>query len=145
MTYSISSSLSRALKKLWHKGLLKKCKPSYEYRWHKLGPYDESGSVGYYGKDFQNLRAFEFKNGNKFPTETLIRVPRYTQLPHKTHVWWILTEKGKDIAEEVLGVKAERRKRLLERCRGCSNWYEKKRECEVFAMQGKELTTEECE
>lgn len=158
LTCAVKSSLSRVLNRLYRKGLVKKCKPIYRYSWHKKEGGDDSGLVSYHGKDFEGFRAYEYGKNH----EIIGRTTMYESLPHRTKVWWILTEKGKNIAEEISGVKAERRKRLLERCKGCMNWYEKKRklldpetmkpvptevrgECEVIAMKGKELATEKCD
>ncbi len=86
------SSLSRALNNLYRKGLVKKGKPQYHYKWHKKDEY----LSGYYGKDF-HLKLEITENGEH--TE-IITLPEFTKLPKRTRYWWMLTEKGKHSIED---------------------------------------------
>lgn len=63
----------------------------------------------------------------------------FYELPHRTRVWWILTDRGKDAIEEVTGVK-----RLRERCRKCECWDEEKDQCIIERIGKRALTLEEC-
>lgn len=96
--YSAKSSLSRTLHMLWLKGFVKYCKPIYRYAWHPADP--ESDSVGFYGKTSKTLRCAELRgDGHLWTTDELF--PLKTELPHRTHVWWKLTERGREKALEL--------------------------------------------
>lgn len=95
LCYAAKSSLSRVLKSLWLKGLVKRCRPIYRYGWHKadedLGPF--------YGKMrlMQFLRVVSIDEKGMFHLQEL----HFKQLPYRCRVWWMLTEKGKELAREV--------------------------------------------
>jgi len=91
--YAAKSSLSRALKSLWKKGLVKKCKPIYESYWVKG---NESG-VGFYNRELVHLRAVSIDFDRYRIEEISVK-----HLPDRTHVWWLLTEKGIKYAKEGL-------------------------------------------
>lgn len=103
VSYSAKSSLSRTLHTLWLKGFVKRCRPIYRHTWH---PADsEFGLVGFYGKDWSwVLRCVELSadGSPQIQDETLSRIAGF-QLPHRTHVWWRLTERGRGKALELKG------------------------------------------
>jgi hypothetical protein len=87
------STLSRTLKSLFNKGMVKKCKPHYRYRWGRYGDDEPDGpDYNFPCKDLEHLDA-RYKKDDKIIDET-IRVPTFTSLPKRTHVWWMITDKG---------------------------------------------------
>lgn len=99
--YAAKSSLSRVLKRLWEKGLVKKCKPIYESFWMKAGT-GRYGGPGYWRRQLMYLKAVSIISGRYHVEEVSAN-----QLPDRTHIWWMLTEKGKE------GRKSDRRKILM--------------------------------
>ena len=95
MCYATRSSLSRILKQLFLKGLVKRCEPIYYYGWTPR--YDEN-SCGYYGKTKRFLRAISIEYGRYKIEEWPFR-----ELPYRCHVWWILTEKAKHVLADLKG------------------------------------------
>jgi len=82
---SEKATLCRALNRLWRKGLIKKCKPSYIRRWVR----EEYSHIGFMEKCLEGLWCYGYNEPAQF-----ISLPRY-ELPHGTKIWWMLTEKGK--------------------------------------------------
>ena len=139
LTDSAKSSLSRALKSLWRKGMIKKCLPRYRRYWHKPDDWNkERGVVGFYGADLTGLNASWLNEKGVYCTD-YIRASGFSQLPHRTRVWWILTDRGKDVFEEITGIK-----RLRERCRKCECWDEERDQCKIERIGKRVLTLEEC-
>lgn len=143
-------SISRALNNLFKKELVKVAvHPWKRERWRKP---DEKGH-GFYGtyvKDdkvvhatvkywAQRAEQVELRNENTYTTE----------LPHSVKKWWMLTDKGKDLIEEILGMKEQRREEILgikeqhrrekiERCKRCTHRY--KGGCEYEGKEEEEGT-----
>uniref|UniRef100_A0A6M3LY08 Uncharacterized protein n=1 Tax=viral metagenome TaxID=1070528 RepID=A0A6M3LY08_9ZZZZ len=139
VAYSAKSSLSRALKSLWMKGMVKKCHPRYRRYWHKPNEWDrERGDVGFYGADLTGLNA-SWVNEEGVHCTDYVRASGFSQLPHRTRVWWILTDREKDIVEDITGIK-----RLRERCRNCECWDEDGDRCKIERIGKRALTLEEC-
>jgi len=139
VAYSARSSLSRALKSLWKKGIVKKCHPEYRRYWHKPNEWNrERMGGGFYGADLTGLNASEVDEEGVLYTN-YIRASGFSTLPHRTRVWWILTDSGKDVIEEITGVK-----RLRERCRKCECWDEERDQCVIERIGKSALTLEEC-
>ena len=140
IAYSAKSSLSRALKSLWNKGLVKRCKPRYRRYWHKPDDWDrERGrSIGFYGADLMGLNDSWVNEKGIYCTD-YIRASSFSKLPRRTKEWWILTDSGKDVFEELTGIK-----RLRERCRKCECWDEERGRCKIERVGEKALTLEEC-
>lgn len=132
---SVRSSLNRLLKHLWKKGLILKCRPRYRYGWYKSPGYWED-SLAYWEKRFEGLEGYEY--GNVRPE--FISVPPFTRLPNRTHVWWILTAKGCDLAEEITGIKTRR-----ERCQGCNCWSENHQTCQLERIGEDWKKRDECD
>lgn len=139
VAYSAKSSLSRTLKNLWRKGIVKKCHPEYRSYWHKPDERGrERGDVGFYGADLKGLNASWLNEEGDQCTDH-IQAYSFSQLPPRTRVWWIPTDRGKDVIEEITGVK-----RLRERCRKCECWDEEKDGCALERIGKSALTLEEC-
>ena len=98
--YSAKSSLSRVLKQLVKKGLVKRCTPYYHGRWE--GVDKESGSVGFWNRRLLNLSSCWVDEEGDWRKGT-ISIGRFTVLPHGTRVWWVLTDRGKADLEEITG------------------------------------------
>ena len=99
LCYAAKSSLSRVLKKLWQYGLVKRCKPIYHYGWYK--PYiDQNGEKysGFYGliRELQFLRAISLTETGQYNVEKIL----FKSLPYHCRVWWILTDRGRKLAEK---------------------------------------------
>lgn len=90
--YAVKASLSRTLKQLFRKGLVKRCKPIYASFWVKANPEYESG--GYYTRRIRYLRAISIHNGGKYRVEEI----QCRELPERCHVWFMLTDEGKEQA-----------------------------------------------
>ena len=139
IAYSVKSSLSRTLKNLWKKGIVKKCLPEYRRYWHKPNERDrETIGGGFYGADLKGLNA-SWINEDGVHCTSFIRASGFYSLPHRTRVWWIPTDRGKDVIEEITGVK-----RLRERCRKCECWDEERDRCALERIGKSALTLEEC-
>ncbi len=138
--YSAKSSLSRTLKSLWMKGMVKKCHPRYRRYWHKPNEWNrERVGGGFYGADLMGLDA-SWINEEGISYTNYIRASGFSQLPHRTRVWWILTDKGKDVVEEITG-----RNKLRDRCRTkCESWDEDRDQCSIERIGKKALTLENC-
>jgi len=124
--------------------MVKKCHPEYRRYWHKPNERGrERGVVGFYGADLKGLNASWVDEEGVHCTD-YIRDSVFTQLPKRTRVWWILTDRGKalakDVFEEATGIK-----RLRERCRRkCECWDEEGDQCKIERIGKKALTLEEC-
>jgi len=143
VAYSAKSSLSRALKSLWRKGMVKKCRPRYRRYWHKADEWQrEAGLGGFYGADLTGLNA-SWLNEEGVHCTDYIWASGFSELPTRTRVWWIPTDVGKvrakDFIEEATGVK-----RLRERCRKCECWDEERDQCVIQRIGKSALTLEEC-
>jgi hypothetical protein len=94
LCYSAKSSLSRSLKQLHQKGLVKKCFPVYERGWII---FDDRNGVKrrYYGVRNKALKATWKDDKGLWVVEWLA----FRSLPGGCHVWWMLTERGKDLIE----------------------------------------------
>lgn len=95
ITSSVRSSLSRALNTLYRKGLVKKCTPSYRYTWHKKD--DELGLVGYFGKEY-SLEMVVKEAGQPTKLESF---GQFRTLPQRVRYWWLLSEKGKELLDQI--------------------------------------------
>jgi len=101
----VKSSLSRSLNTLWKKDLVFKGKPIYNRYWKKKG--------GYMIKDLEaiNLYKYNISYDNKIidwapefqqePDKQIDWLPKWARLPSKTKIWWVLTEKGREIGENL--------------------------------------------
>lgn len=143
LTDSAKSSLSRALKSLWRKGMVKKCHPEYRRYWHKPNEWNrEIMGGGFYSADLMGLDA-SWVNEEGVHCTDYVRASGFSQLPHRTRVWWILTDRGKDVFEEITGIK-RLRERCRDRCRNCECWDEEGDRCKIERIGKKALTLEEC-
>ena len=89
--YAAKSSLSRTLKNLWQKELVKKCQPIYIRKWQHLE--DRDGSIlKFYGIAQRYLRIIWLRYG-RYVVEEL----DFQFLPDRCHVWWMLTDKAKGL------------------------------------------------
>lgn len=87
----VKSSLSRSLKQLHHKGLVKKGVPIYRYGWIINEDLDGS-AIKYYGKIESFLKATSKNDNGLWHVESL----SFKSLPDGCHVWWMLTGKAKE-------------------------------------------------
>lgn len=135
LKYSVRSSLNRILKHLWKRELVLKCRPNYYYSWEKVK--DRNGTViGWWGKTLRYLRSYKYdERGSNF-----VSVPRFARLPDRTHIWWLLTDKGRDLAEELTGITQRR-----ERCRSCNCWSEQRQICQIERIGEGWKELDECE
>lgn len=109
---SVKSSMSRVLAILYRKGLVKRAKPIYQKaHWQK-----EENEYGYWTRRLSYLSARWISDEGEI-TEGSIHLLPSTSLPRGVHVWWLLTDKGWDLAEELNG-----RKKKRERCSTCWRW-----------------------
>ena len=98
--YAAKASLCRSLKNLFKKGLVKKCHPIYRRGWQKPDEWDKEHGIGaFYTKVSEELRVTCVNEQGQTSNETL-RIGQYQHLPHRCHVWWMLTEKGMKYAKE---------------------------------------------
>lgn len=95
--YSAKSYLSNILNELFRKGLVKKCSPNYHYYWQKKDEF-ESDSTGSWRKELKGLQARWYESTSGQFIIGNISLDRWTRLPTNTKFWWILTDKGKEIA-----------------------------------------------
>jgi hypothetical protein len=97
LAHAAKSSISRTLKNLFHKGLVKRCIPIYHYGWTRVH-FRDGTTNGFYGKlrDLQFLKAASINEHGLCVVEKLA----FKELPDRCHVWWILTEKGKQRLNE---------------------------------------------
>jgi len=95
LCFAAKSSLSRTLKNLWEKGLVKKCKPIRRYGWFKENK--ELDRASFYGVLWQFLKAVSINENGLFVVEKI----DFKTLPWKCHVWWMVTDKGKSLAEKL--------------------------------------------
>lgn len=109
MSDSAKTSLSRSLKKLYEKGLVKKGVPIYSYGWRKRDKDipDSTGIWGRIDKDsylltteilpggYVNKERLPFVVEEGEPNFWGQRNRRYMELPYGMKKWWMLTSKGK--------------------------------------------------
>jgi hypothetical protein len=101
LAHSARSSLSRTLKQLLFKGLVKKCKPVYQRGWVRGTLISSGEKYGLYDIVSKFLRA-QWLGDSGWRYEKL----NFERLPRGCHVWWQLTEKGKEVKQE--NVKVQR-------------------------------------
>jgi len=112
MNPSNYSSLSATLHKLFKKGLVKMCIPVYHRRWIKedkdhyiSGHIDRKGSreLKLLVKEYDIPDKYEeiCPKWNPYSSESTFDI----RLPYRTHKWWMLTERGKEIALHLLNRK----------------------------------------
>ena len=138
--YSAMSSLSRVLTRLVKKGLVKRCTPYYHGSWEVADK--ERGSVGFWYRRLLNLSSSWVDEEGDWRTDTIM-IGRFARLPHGTRVWWILTDRGKDVFEEITGIK-QLRERCRDRCRKCECWDEERGQCKIERIGKEALSLEEC-
>jgi len=123
----VKASLTRSLNNLWRKGLVYKGKPIYSRYWEKkhveyfgYGNEEISGRMSkkletidlYKYKDFDNMTFNWVIAYCQEPHKQIDYIPEWAQLPSKTKIWWVLTEKGKENAEKLrTGNKIEKEKK----------------------------------
>lgn len=98
---TVKASLSTTLNNMWKKGLVKKAKPDYVYKWHPKDTEFGSTSGGCMHCELISFNAKEYQENGEIKRST-INVPRLKSLPTYTRIWWILTDKGYKIAEELV-------------------------------------------
>ena len=90
--YAAKSSLSRTLKQLHQKGLVKKCIPVYNRGWIKREDVDGS-PICFYGTKDKALKVTSKNDSGLWVVEWL----SFRYLPSGCHVWWMLTDKAKGL------------------------------------------------
>ena len=150
---SVVVSLSNTLNSLYMKEFIIKAKPVYRRIWEPKNDDKHFGGPGYMTKDligFKNVRD---------NWEVDISIIKFTRLPDKTKLWWILTDKGRELANKLISenpeldklsgyhykhrIEKEKRK-LIKRCNRCFNFNHKEMYCKEEEMQGIEYETEYC-
>jgi len=94
LCFAAKSSLSRTLNRLYQTGLVKKCKPIRHYGWFKRN--NELDRGGFYGILWKFLKTVSINEKGLFVVEKL----NFKDLPWKCHVWWMLTDRGRKLAEK---------------------------------------------
>ena len=141
LTKSAKASMSRLLNNLWKKGLVLKCKPSYRSFWCN----DDWADKGFWMREYTGMCAFHYRAGNEFIAKEELDVWDYG-----TKVWWRLSNTGRDLIEEITGIKAKREREIIvikarrERCRGCNCWIEEKDQCDLQRIKEKWKELDEC-
>jgi hypothetical protein len=102
---SPKSSISRTLRALWNKGLVKVGKPHYRKYWCKCSDYDKEKGFGggFNSVELVGLNVAWLNNKEVYCTD-YIRFFKRTTLPLQTKKWWLLTDKGKEVAPVSVGV-----------------------------------------
>jgi len=150
---SVVVSLTNTLNSLHMKEFVHKAKPIYKRYWEPKNNDKHFGGPGFMTKDL-----IGFKNArDNWKME--IDIPKYTTFPDKTKFWWILTDKGREMAEKLVSenpeldklsgyhykhrIEKEKRK-LIKRCNRCDIFNHIEMYCKEEEMQGIEYETEDC-
>lgn len=150
---SVMVSLTNTLNSLHRKYLVIKAKPIYKRKWEPKNNDKHFGGSGYMTK---NLIGFKNARDN---WDVDINITKYTELPDKTKLWWILTDKGRELAEKLISenpeldkligyyyknrIEKEKRK-LIKRCNRCNNFDWNEMYCKIEEMQGIEYEIGYC-
>lgn len=161
----IKASLIRSLNNLWKKGLIYKGKPIYRSYWEKehiehYGDGKEEIIGGCMTRKLERIELQTYDTIHGYDPSKELSIPHYTYcLPSKTKIWWVLTDKGKEIAkklalenpelDKLIGYyyknkKEELKIELMKRCKGCWKFSQELLHCDVKEMQGIEYETEDC-
>jgi len=166
LTRTAKASLTRALKNLYRKGLVKIAKPIFKCRWFDVKRarelFEDDEAVGFMERKIEELKIYE--NGNivnyyyNGPPWGISGV-----FPDRCRRIYMLTKSGREVAlklalenpklDEMIGfyvkkLKEEEKRRIEEnkkRCmERCIHWMKELHQCSFVEMEGKEFITNEC-
>ncbi len=127
--------MSRNLNKLWKKGLVLKCKPNYKALWHTRE--QTFASTGFEFRVLTGLTAYKYGGHGEWDGKYV----KAEKMLHNTKVWWMLTDEGAMIAEEIAGITPRRK-----RCNQCFFGLNEKDECQhSYHAAENPLEIDECE